>query len=202
MGYVTQEEMRTWLGISDSGEYPLIEAAITSAGGLIDDWCGQQFDQTTAVARVFVPTCPGVLHLPPPSRISTTTGLVVKTGSGDGTFGTTWASTDYLLEPTADYVSGVQRPWRTLRAVGNYTFNALTYAPATVEITAHWGWAAVPPPVKQATMIVATDLFKAKDAAFGVIGFAEFGGAARVGAQMNPMARALLAPFVENARLA
>jgi hypothetical protein len=72
---------------------------------------------------------------------------------------------------------------------------------ASVQVTAKWGWPAVPPAVKQAAFIVAADLFKAKDSAFGVAGFGEF-GAVRVGSRMNPQAQALLAPFVENARLA
>lgn len=201
MAYVTAAEMRAWVGVSDADSQSLLDAAVTAAQGLIDDWCGQQFDQTTATARTFVPVSWQVLHLPPPSRISTTTSLVVATGAGDGTFGTTWSTSDYLLEPTAEYVSGVQRPWRTIRAVGNYTFNVIAHSPATVRVTAKWGWAAVPAAVKQATLIVAADLFKAKDSAFGVAGFGEF-GAVRVGSRINPQAQALLAPFVENARLA
>lgn len=201
MAYVTAAEMRAWVGVSDADSQALLDAAVTAAGQLIDDWCGQQFDQTSATARTFVPVSCHVLHLPPPSRISTTTSLVVATGTGNGTFGTTWAATDYLLEPTAEYVSGTQRPWRTIRAVGNYTFNVLPRSLATVQVTAKWGWAAVPAAVKQATLIVAADLFKAKDSAFGVAGFGEF-GAVRVGSRINPQAQALLAPFVENARLA
>jgi len=192
--------MRAWVGV-DTPEL-ILDASIAAAQGLIDDWCGQQFDQTTATARVFVPSSWCVLHLPPPSRISTTASLVVKSdASGDGTFETTWAATDYQLEPTAEYVSGTQRPWRTVRAVGSYGFPVLPGGEATVQITALWGWAAVPAAVKQATLIVATDLFKAKDAPFGIAGFGEF-GAARVGSRINPQAQALLSPYVENARIA
>jgi hypothetical protein len=155
-----------------------------------------------ATARTFVPQDWCVLHLPPPSRISSTTSLVVKTDmGGDGTYETTLSATDYLLEPTAEYVSGVQRPWRTVRSLNGARFPVLPYGKATVQITALWGWAAVPAAVKQATFIVAADLWKAKDAAFGVAGFGEF-GAVRVGSRINPQAQVLLAPFVENARLA
>ena len=202
MAYVTPAEMRAWVGVSDSDAQLLLDASVAAAQGLIDDWCGQQFDQTTATARTFVPVGLRCLHLPPPSRISTTTSLVIKSDQGgDGTYETTWSTSDYLLEPTAEYVSGTQRPWRTVRAVGSYNFPILPYGKPSVEITAKWGWAAVPAAVKQATLIVATDLFKAKDSAFGVAGFGEF-GAVRVGSQINPQARALLAPFVENARIA
>jgi hypothetical protein len=201
---VTAAEFRSWVGVSvvDAADQALLDAAVTSAGQLIDDWCGQQFDQTAALARLFAPVSWRVLHLPPPSRISTTTSLVVKSDAGgDGTFETTWTATDYQLEPLAEYVSGTQRPWRTVRAVGSQTFPMLPYGTASVQITAKWGWAAVPPAVKQATFIVAADLWKAKDSAFGVAGFGEF-GAVRVGSRINPQAQALLAPFVENVRIA
>jgi hypothetical protein len=204
MAYVTAAEFRGWLGVSvaDATEQALLDGAVSAAGGLVDDWCGQQFDQTSATARTFVPQDWCVLHLPPPSRISSTTSLVVKTDmGGDGTYETTLSATDYLLEPTAEYVSGVQRPWRTVRSLNGARFPVLPYGKATVQITALWGWAAVPAAVKQATFIVAADLWKAKDAAFGVAGFGEF-GAVRVGSRINPQAQVLLAPFVENARLA
>src|SRR4051812_23514605 len=104
MAYVTAAEMRAWVGVPDSEAQPLLDAAVTAAGQLVDDWCGQQFNQTTATARVFAPGGWQCLHLPPPSRISTTTSLVVKSDAGgDGTFETTWATTDYQLEPLAEY---------------------------------------------------------------------------------------------------
>jgi hypothetical protein len=43
-----------------------------------------------------------------------------------------------------------------------------------VQITGIWGWPKVPMAVKQATAIIATDLFALKDAPFGAEGQADF----------------------------
>jgi hypothetical protein len=44
-----------------------------------------------------------------------------------------------------------------------------------VQVTAQWGWAAVPDSVKQATKILAAEIFRLKDAPLGVAGFNDFG---------------------------
>jgi hypothetical protein len=61
-----------------------------------------------------------------------------------------------------------------------------------VEVTGVFGWPAVPAPVVQATMLVASELFRLRDAPFGVAGFGEF-GAVRV--RENPKVAALLDPY-------
>jgi hypothetical protein len=61
-----------------------------------------------------------------------------------------------------------------------------------VQITALWGWSAVPDPVKQATLIIAAEQWKLKDAPFGVAGFGEFGP---IRVRDNPMAASLLARY-------
>jgi hypothetical protein len=62
-----------------------------------------------------------------------------------------------------------------------------------VRDTARWGWTAVPAPVKEATLALAEETFKMKDAPFGVAGMGEF-GAIRVRA--NPRIVTMLSPYV------
>ena len=111
----------------------------------------------------------------------------------DGTFETTWTiTTDYVLGGSGvGYDGATGWPYTSLRAVGSRTWPTATLRPA-VQITATWGWAAVPVPVKQATLLLAAEAFKSKDAPFGVAAFGEF-GPLRVRA--NPMVAQLLARY-------
>jgi hypothetical protein len=103
-----------------------------------------------------------------------TTNLVVKTDEGDdGTYETTWAAADYQLEPLNGRENGVAVPYCRIRAVRSRWFPD-NFRPA-VQVTAAWGWAAVPAAVKEATLIKAARLFHRKDSPQGVAGFNEFG---------------------------
>lgn len=63
---------------------------------------------------------------------------------------------------------------------------------AAVQVTARWGWVAVPAPVKAACLISAAETFKLREAPFGVASFQDF-GLARV--RDNPIARRKLNPY-------
>jgi hypothetical protein len=56
----------------------------------------------------------------------------------------------------------------------------------------------VPSAVKQATLIAATDLFRRKDAPFGVAGFGEF-GVVRI--QQNPVILSLVKRYINPQRV-
>jgi hypothetical protein len=110
----------------------------------------------------------------------TTDGLVVECDqSRNGNFTETWASTDYELSPLNGIVDGEPGwPYWKLKAVGNFWFPLCLYPQertGVVRITAKWGWADVPYPVKRATMIIAAENWKLKDAPLGVAGFNQFG---------------------------
>jgi len=61
-----------------------------------------------------------------------------------------------------------------------------------VQVTGVWGWSQVPSGVSQASFILAADLFKMKDAPFGVAGVSDY-GVTRI--QTNPWLVELLRPF-------
>lgn len=193
--YATLAEIRSRVGITDAADTAddaRLTAALTTASRGIEHEtvCGRQFnDAGTASARVY--TVDGA-DLALVDDFSTTTGLVVKTDTaGDGTYATSWASSDYQLEPLNGIVSGMTGwPYWRIRAVGSRRF--VPSARATLQVTARWGWSAVPAPVKEACLIVATEIGKLKDAPFGVAGFGEY-GAIRV--RQNPIAMGMLAPY-------
>lgn len=189
--YATLTEIKTRLDIADTTDDDRLTASLASASREIEAWCGRQFnDAGTASARKYRPTgC----HLVTVDDFHTTAGLVVETDTDDdGTFDTTWTSGDYELEPFNGVVSGMSGwPYNQVRAVESLTFPTGRRR-ATVQVTAQWGWAAVPAPVKEACLMIASETFKAGDAPFGVAGFGEFGP---VRIRMNTQAQTLLAPY-------
>ena len=169
--YVALSELKSALGITGSTDDDFLNLAIDSAEESIDDLCGRVFTAAgSASARPY--------RAPPYLAVtddgSTLTGLVVKTDtSGDGTFDTTWASTDYQVEPLNNLTKG--RSVNNLRAVGSYTFPVYGDGLASVEVTADWGWPAVPDSIKQATLMLAARLYSRKASPMGVIGVGDFG---------------------------
>jgi hypothetical protein len=145
------------------------ELAIESASRQIDDFCGRHFWAETVATPIRYR--PNQVDLVWTSDISSASGLVVKTDDDDdGVFETTWSATDYQLEPF-ERMNG--KPYERIAAVGDLEFpvdcrprswnRARRSRRARVEVTAKWGWPAVPMEVKQATAILANDHFRSKE---------------------------------------
>lgn len=191
-GYCTLAQLRTHLG--DTGSTlttELLERAINATSRAIDEHCDRRFWVDTQVAtRTYRPTDRCLARV---DDISTTTGLVIKTDNGDdGTYETTWSSTDYELEPqNADADSGGYAWWR-IRAVGSYEFPVNTRR-KSLQVTAKFGWSEIPPGVEQACLIRASAIFKRNEAVFGITGVGEL-GVVRIG-RADPDVLDLLYPF-------
>lgn len=192
--YVTTAELKGELGISDSTNDTQIALAITAASQAVTTWCERDFNAAGSVtARSYYPTHERLVMV---DDISTATGLVVKTDTGDtGTYDTTLDATAYQLEPLNGVATGLTGwPYTSIRAVDSSIFQTSYYRPS-VQVSANWGWASVPGPVKKATMVMAARLYKRKDSAEGVLsGFGEF-GPVRVGTRMDPDVEKLLMPY-------
>lgn len=194
MAYATLAELRSWVGIDDLMDDSVLSLALSVASQKVDDHCGRTFAVPSGTSvRTLRSLSPWLLTLDPGCDISSTTGLVVKTDDNeDGSFETTWTiDTDYVLEHQLGDNGATDWPAWQIVAVGSRTWPTHTLR-RTVQVTARWGWAAVPVPVKQATLIMAAEAFKLKDAPFGVAAFGEF-GPMRV--RDNPMAATLLARY-------
>ena len=85
----------------------------------------------------------------------------------------TW--TLYPLRPGPEWlVSGSSLfPRNIIRRLNGAKFSI--WPDETITVHAKWGCPVVPEPVKQATTIIATRLYKRKDSPEGVAGFGEFG---------------------------
>lgn len=193
--YVSLPELKIYASVDRDDEDGMLNDAIDAASRGIELVCDRQFNDAGAgplLPRVFAGEGDGVLEV---DDFSTTVGLVVRVDSGDGSFGTTLAATDYELHPLNGIVAGVPGwPYSELWEVGGHEFTRRT-GRASVEVTARWGWAGVPAPVKEACYIVATELYKTKDAPFGIYGSNEQYGAVRV--RENPLAMRKLQPYMK-----
>ena len=200
-------DLKEILGISDSVDDDRLQASIDAATTMVQAYCDRQFiaDDTT-VNRVFVASTPWIVNV---DDIATDTGLVIKTDEDcDGVFETTWASTDYQLEPVNGRMSGQAWPFTRVRAVESREW-PLDYGRALVQITAKFGWnlsatggsgdlSYVPGSVLEAAKIQAVSLYKSADAPLGIAGFGDI-GIMRLRQAMHPVAMALLGPFRKDA---
>jgi hypothetical protein len=194
-GYCTLDQVRSHLGYktTETSNNAGIDAAIDAASRLIDAHCGRRFWQDgTVVTREFWAYSPRCVEV---DDISTTTGLVVKIDDdGDGTFETTLTiTTDFFLIPAnaADRVP--VWPYEEVWLADNYSFPRLSNGRPGVQVTAKFGWPAVPDDVEFACIIQAAQLFKAKEAIFGAIALGE--SASRLIPAIDRQALALLADY-------
>lgn len=192
-GYITEIELRGhFKDAGDKLDTVLVERAISATSRAIDRHCGRHFwVDATVTTRTYRPDCDDIAWV---HDISSTTGLVIKTDTGgDGSWSTTWAATDYELEPEDAAVDGW--PWWRIRAVDRYEF-LTTNRRRHLQVTALFGWPAVPEDVKEAAILRAAAIFKRKEAPFGVAGFGEF-GVVRIG-RADPDVVELLGPYRRN----
>ena len=188
--YVTVDDVKDRFGISDTVDDYKIRKAILAASRGINDVCKRRFYlDAVATARPYWrdSSIATTVH-----DFYTTSGLVVATDQDDdGVYETTWAGTDYQLEPLGGIVnSETGWPYNLIRAVEAKTFPQAKRA--NVQVTAKWGWAQIPPPISDATALLTAELFKLKDAPFGIAGFSDYGP---VRVRDNPIVMRMISPY-------
>lgn len=188
--YATVEELKSRFGgLSDTTDDLELRLAAEAISRGIDDHCNRHFWRGTAT-RTFEATSPYCVSVG--DLVSVTT---LKTdAAGDGTFETTWATTDYQLRPVNATTGAEAWPYTEIRAVGTQMFPTWRSALARddrVQVVGVFGWPTLPAAVKQAALILAADVFQLKNAPFGMHSFGDF--AMRV--RDNPRAMMLLAPY-------
>jgi Phage gp6-like head-tail connector protein len=199
--YATVEEVKSRLGITDTTDDFELTLAVQAASRSIDEICGRYFWRGTDT-RTYIPE--SMWRQSTDDLVSVTTLKIDR--DGDGVYEETWTSgTDYALEvaPGRYNVSskGEQWPYTGFRVI-----NSGKYLPFVwpwrhldaIQITGVFGWPAVPLAVKQAALIQAADLFKLKDAPFGVAGVSDL-GIMRVGS--NQQVYSLLGRYMNGQRV-
>jgi hypothetical protein len=190
-GYATLNEVKASLRLTDVTDDALLERAIESASRRIDGYCGRFFYKTSQTAVTMYPINEFLLRFP--NDVANTSVTIKIDSNADGTYATTLVQgTDYILEPTNAPLQGY--PYVHARMVGAQTF-PLDVIPSfpTVQVTAQWGWNAVPSDVNQACILLAMRQFARLNAALGVVGFADMAITVRA---VDPDVRDLLNQFV------
>ena len=196
-GYATRNQVKAALriGTADTIDDDLIDNCVGAASRLIDGYCNRRFWQSgTAEARVFQAEDSFYCSIDDIAG----TAITLKTSSfADGNFDVTWTRSDYQLEPLNGNLDGLTWSYDKIRAVGDYLFptvNANYGEQALVQVTAVFGWPAIPEPVTQATIIQASRIFKRYDSPLGVVGFGDL-GQIRVSRYLDPDMAQLVEPY-------
>ena len=202
--YCTSDELSRRLasdGVAISADYDdELTDAITVASRAIDAYTNRRFyADTTTSAREFDYSR---IHKDRQGRqvldvddLQAASITEVVADDGDtGTYGTTWSTSDYYTYPLNGLNErGEAWPVTRLVGVGTKTMRTYGYRPS-MKLTAKWGWVSVPAAVKTACLIVAADLYKQREAPFGLAGSDEF-GTVRVSRDVLNRATSLLAPY-------
>jgi hypothetical protein len=194
--YATVRALKSRVGIAqdDTADDEELHAACFAASRALEQFCQRTFWRTAAgTQRLFEPTGYRDLDFGPWNDLVTLTALATDEG-GEGTWPTTWSATDYQLVPLNPTAGPESRPYTGLRTTGARLFPAVTGYGRTdrIRLTGTWGWPVVPQAIRQAALVVAAELFKAKDAPLGVVGFGDLGV---VRLRENPLAARLSAPY-------
>lgn len=191
-GYATLAQAKAFLSITDSVDDTLLESFVEAASRSIDRIANRRFyADTSASARQYRVSSPIILFT---DDISSTTGLIVATDEdGDGTFETTLVlNTDYVMDPLT--APSLSRPFTQVTVVSNT--NTFPIFPGLfsngmrpgVQVTAKWGWPAIPDDIETACLILTGDLYKRKDSPGGVLGLGDLGAI-----RMTPLGRDITA---------
>lgn len=187
--YVEVDDLASYLeGINDTVDDVELALAITAASRSIDHHTGRQFGRTgSAELRRFT------------ARPNYTTGFwsvdtddyILITGAGVEVSGV-GTVTVYDSEPVNASQRG--RPWQRIE----FTTDSEFYPCGTrneVQVTALWGWSAVPDAVKNATLLQASRFFTRRDAPFGVAGSPDVGSEMRLLAKVDPDVAVILREY-------
>jgi len=199
--YCTVEELKSRLGITDTSDDFELGLAAAGASRAIDEITGRYFWRGTDT-RTYIPESISRQSL---DDLVSVTSLKVDR-DGDGVFEETWTQgTDYALEVAPGKYNaaakGEQWPYTAAQVITGgklFPFTWMWSHLDRIQVAGVFGWPAVPLNVKNAAIIAGAQIFRIKDAPFGVAGFGEF-GVVRV--QSNPQVMWLLHRYINGQRI-
>lgn len=191
--YASLTQFEAFIRDESTADRDLKLLALEASSRAIDRTTNRRFDVAgvTATARYFTP------YHKEDGRwavrvddLTDSTDLAVKLDTtGNGDYGTT--VTTFRLGPLNAPSRG--RPWTEL------LFDSGTAVPRrwvdSIEVTARWGWTAVPTTITNACLIQASRFFKRRDAPFGIAGSPELGSELRLLAKLDPDVAVMIGPF-------
>ena len=186
-GYATLIQLKSAIGIADGIDDPMLEMAIESASRQIDSYTERYFYNGGTAVKLFAPLDNYVCATEDFITLSK-----VETSEDGESYDTEWAATDWQAEPLNGRAGGLVTSYTQIRAIEDYLF-PYRNGEATVRLTGTWGWSAVPIAITQATIILASRIFKRLDSPLGII--SNDLGSMRVGFRLDPDVQHLIDPY-------
>lgn len=197
--YCSATELKSYLRITDVADDAELGFAITAASRAIDQATNRHFGQDGSVtARYYTAQRPNMTNgfdgrfTLETEDISTVTGLLVKTDlDNDGTFETSLTiDTDFRLYPWN--AAAESQPWERIVLNLGVSFPSQL---RTVEVTAKFGWTAVPTAIKEAALMQASRFFSRRNSPYGIAGSPSEGSELRLLARVDPDVMVVVAPY-------
>jgi hypothetical protein len=197
--YATASDLAAYVHIVDSDDDAQLALAVTAASRAIDRHTRRQFGRVdSAVARYYTACWSSRLcaWVVPIDDLMTVTGLEVMADLDDsGDYATVIDA--YALKPVNAQADG--RPWTSLAVLPSSSAQPCGDVDA-VEVTAQFGWTAVPTTVKQACLLQASRVFARRGSPFGVAGSPDVGSELRLLAKVDPDVAVMLEDYRKKAR--
>lgn len=181
--YAALADLRTYTGGTSTADDAPLQFALTAASRAIDQATDRQFGVlTVAGARYYTPVWNQDLArwTARIDDLMTTTSLVVKTDlDWDGVYETTivmnpGGTGGFRFRPYN--AASDSRPWNQIVFGISVLFTQIvSRLEGSLEVTALWGWTAIPTTVEQATLLQASRWYRRKGTPFGVAGSPEMG---------------------------
>lgn len=187
MSYCTVQQVRDRMGHAASSGADLqvrVGDAIEAASAQIDADTGRSFGVVTEARAFRSPGAARELHLPDFVTLS----ALKLDDDDDGVFETTIAAADYELDESVERTGW---PFDTVRLLSR-SFPSGGRRSRRVEVTATWGWAAVPAPINHACSLLVVRLMQRPQAPFGVVAMGEVSATIR---STDPDYLALIGPY-------
>lgn len=195
--YCTQDELKSYLRIStgSTADDAEIDFAREAASRAVDQAANRSFGLTSAEARHYTPFYDrrrGRWTIDVNDFPSTSTLAIVVDDDDDQTFDVTISTTAVRLYPFN--AADVGRPYEKI-IITSASTSAPIAGEGTVQVTAKWGWAAVPDAVVQATLLQASRIFSRRNSPYGIAGSPEVGSELRLLNKVDPDVDLILQPF-------
>lgn len=177
--YITMADLKSYMNIQDDQYDARITSVATAVSREVEDHCHRQFNLDTGpTSRLYFPTSADSVITDDFSSDATVT---VNTDVGlDGSYSQLWSASDFISMPINGVRNGIPGwPFWEIEAVGNL-YRFVDRRRPFVQVTAVWGWLAVPKPVIEACLMLGADTFQMKDSRLGVAGSDQFGTVVRV----------------------
>lgn len=186
--YVQTVELAQFMRIDDNVDDAQLTLAISAASRAVDNHTNRQFGVVAATEqRIYTAEwdrrrCRWIVEID--DLMNDTITVTVAAGE----------ITAYTLEPVNAAQQG--KPWTHLVVDPDSPVTPTRSTEHGVTIDAVWGWAAVPEPIEQATLLQASRFHSRRFSPYGVAGSPELGSEMRLLARVDPDVAVALSPFV------